>query len=189
MIKLKEVVKADPKYIPLALATEGLEIYVRDNTAMAFKARATSKPLWNYRFKSEVERDTYIKNYIAKFELHMIAKKKYKDESKTRRASDLAEFKSKLKPGAILSDSWGYEQTQVEFYKVLEVKGSSVLIVELGHITLEAKSWASCDVMPDLNSTQGEPLWKKVCTNYIPICSSIHLTLWDGKPKYKSWYY
>lgn len=192
MFRLKEMIKADPKYTPLVYAGGEIEVFTSDCVAIAFTKRATSQALWNYRFKSEAERNAYIDKYVAKWLAHEALIKANKDENKVRRAKRLREFKAQLKVGVILTDSWGYDQTNVEFYKILEVKnvgtsGMNILIQELGHKHLEAKSWASCDVVPS-DELVGEPIWKQVRTGHIPIGQCISLEVWDGKPKYKSWY-
>lgn len=99
-------------------------------------------------------------------------------------------FLSKLAPGVILYDSWGYEQTNVEFYIVREIKGTKVKIQELGHTSehRDEMSCMSCYVMPDIHNPIGEVIEKTVKGSRIRICSSISLGLWDGEKKYKSWY-
>lgn len=188
MLKLKDHIKNDAKYSPLVYADLGLEIFVSDCAAIGFTSRSTSQPLFNYRFKSHDARNEYLAKFVAKYRESAARMAEYKGNQKVLKAERIKEFRAKLKVGTILSDSWGYEQTNVEFYKILAVEKSRIQIVELGHIQGEAKSWASCDVTPS-DTTQGEPIWKQVRTDHIPICSSIHLTVWDGKPKYKSWYY
>lgn len=104
-----------------------------------------------------------------------------------------------IKVGDILTDSWGYEQTNVEFYLVTKIiSACKVEIVELGHIQVETESSMSGYVMPDTERRIGEPLQKMVSQSswekqdgryHIKINSSIELTPWNGQPCYCSWYY
>lgn len=105
-----------------------------------------------------------------------------------------------IKVGDILFDSWGYEQTNVEFYKVTKVLSAcKIEIVELGHIRSDYESHGmACDVIPDLDHEISEPIQKMVSQGFwekknnqwhVKINDSISLTAWDGRPKYCSWYY
>jgi hypothetical protein len=149
----------------------------------SFKARKI-----NYYHFDNVEQVTKY------FERLVTRAKRVLERGAERRAgmkADKEKFLAQLRPGVILTASWGYEQTNVEFFEVLEVKGSKVKIQELGHVTVEGseKSWASCDVMPDLECKIGEVLEKTVASAGIKINSSVTLRLWNGKSCYKSWYY
>lgn len=116
--------------------------------------------------------------------------RKMTEEMKAERAAQKKAFLEYCaKPGAILAASWGYEQTNVEFFKVLEVKGSKVRIVEVGHVEVEGTCQShgmACQVMPATEHT-GEGEWKCVRS----ACVTLDFTTlypWDGKSKYKSWY-
>ncbi len=116
-----------------------------------------------------------------------------KEADKIKRSQELKEFKDKLVVGSILSDSWGYEQTNVEFYEVISINKNKteVIIRELCHKEVEGSGVShgmACNVVPG-ESFSGDPITKKIRSSYgIKICSSITLSLWDGKAKYKSWY-
>jgi len=97
------------------------------------------------------------------------------------------DFLSALKPGVILFDSWGYDQTNVEFYKVIKVNGSEVLLLELGHKVEKELSDMSQMVVPG-EALDKDIVKKIVRSDRIKITSYILLTLWDGKPKYSSSY-
>ena len=114
----------------------------------------------------------------------------YKELRKLQRQNAKLKFIQALKPGVILYDSWGYEQTNVDFYKVLSIKGNKVTIQEIGHKQDgESTGSMSCYVLPDETSLIGEPLIKIVASDRININQSVSLRLWDGSRKYKSWYY
>lgn len=114
----------------------------------------------------------------------------------TRPAAQPAEVVSKygIKPGDILSASWGYSMTIVEFYKVTKVLSpSKIEIVELGHMISDCDCGGGSYRTPDLNNPIGEPLEKMVSQTswekqdgrwHVKINHSISLTLWDGNKKY-----
>lgn len=151
--------------------------------AMGFHGKA-AKPDFHYSFKTEQERDAYVDRYFD----NLAANRKRKEEYKASAKLHAQAFLESLKPGVILSDSWGYEQTQVEFYQVVERKGSKVCIQEMGAVTVPGSEGRDCRrVMP--GAAFGPKIWKVVRGQSIKIESCIALTLWDGKSCYNSWYY
>mgnify|MGYP004718904905 FL=1 len=104
-----------------------------------------------------------------------------------------------LMVGDILTDSWGYEQTNVEFYMVTKiVSACKVEIEQLGHTQTEATSAMSGYVVPDRDRRIGEPIVKMVSQDsyekrtggwHVKIDSCISLTAWGGEPEFQSsWY-
>ena len=57
------------------------------------------------------------------------------------------------KVGDILYSSWGYDQTNIDFYKVVKVSEFSVWIQELGKKIVEITGWAHERVVPTDSST------------------------------------
>ena len=104
-----------------------------------------------------------------------------------------------IKVGDILCDSWGYEQTNVEFYKVTKIiSACKIEIVELGHIEVETYGPMSGTVVPNMDRVIGEPVQKMVSqsswekhdgTFHVKISDCISLTPWDGHPMHRSSYY
>lgn len=120
----------------------------------------------------------------------------------TETASAPAEIVSKygIKVGDILEDSWGHEQTNVEFYMVTKIiSACKIEIVKLGHIQSNHESHGmACDVMPDKDRPIGDPIQKVVSQSslekrdsgwHVKISECISLTAWNGRPCYCSWYY
>lgn len=103
-----------------------------------------------------------------------------------------------IKVGDILTDTWGYSMTIVEFYKVTKiVSASKIEIVELGHIVTDTDRGGGETVMPDIDRPVGEPVVKMVAQSswekadgkwHIKINDSVNLTPWDGCSKYQNTY-
>ena len=92
-----------------------------------------------------------------------------------------------LQAGDIIYDSWGYEQTNVDFYKIIEIKGRTATIQELGQDKKYTSSMSG-ETTPS-EKTISEPIKKRICTdNSIKINESVRLSKWDGKPKFFSEY-
>lgn len=121
--------------------------------------------------------------------------------SGTPQAATAADPVSKfgIKAGDILEDSWGYEQTNIEFYIVTRIiSACKIEIVELGHKQVTVESSMSGTVVPDLERRIGEPIQKMVSQSayekmtgswHVKINDSVSLTAWDGQPCFQSsWY-
>ena len=69
--------------------------------------------------------------------------------------------KPKVNVGDIFVCSWGYDQTNIDYYKVLEVKNKSVVIVSIGQTrTYTGHMQGECTPVP--NVVIGEPKTKRV---------------------------
>jgi hypothetical protein len=108
------------------------------------------------------------------------------------------------KVGDILYSSWGYDQTNIEFFKVVKTSEFSVWIQKVGSKVVEVTGWAHQDVVPTDTSTYEVKNWDApgYTTNVYPIRrykiqksfsgygvslnSYSAAFLWDGKPKGQS---
>lgn len=59
----------------------------------------------------------------------------------------------RIEPGAILYSSWGYDQTNIDYYMVTRTTAKSCWIVPMSSVMTEAVGWASENVIA------GEPQW------------------------------
>ncbi len=100
-----------------------------------------------------------------------------------------------LKPGDILHTSWGYDQTNVEWYIVYQIIGKRYfLIKQIGAKAVEgSQGFMSESRLPEPERVlEGEPE-KAYCgpmgrMHVVEEGYQRDLHLWDGKPKYCSWY-
>ena len=111
-----------PEGYTLLKSGEGFEIFADGLFAMGFSGKRTKRD-WHYRFKTEAQRDTYVAKYC--FDLEERAKKKLEDKAAK------ASWQHGLNVGDLFYSSWGYDQTNIDFYEVTEVRGKSVIVVEL----------------------------------------------------------
>lgn len=99
-----------------------------------------------------------------------------------------------LAPGDVLVSSWGYDQTNVDFYKVVvgAAPGKFCQIVKVGQSYVSGDHWVGKVVaVPDV--LIGRPFKKKVKANpyhgaCVKIASYAHATPWDGKPQSQTGY-
>jgi hypothetical protein len=101
-----------------------------------------------------------------------------------------------IEVGAILYSSWGYDQTNVDYYVVVEVSKSMCKLLELNSRAVagtEGSDW-SVNVTASKNIDFGSELlrkkiqaktWGDGCP-YVRIASYASANLWDGRQKYTS---
>jgi len=124
-----------------------------------------------------------------------------------------ANFKNPYKAGDILHHSWGYDQTNCDFYQVVEVKKASVVLRKIGAETVPgAEGFMSESLMPRKDHfivqgyhaltkkgaiTPDSPTITKRVSFYVNPDGSLRYyipvpygwcDLWQGKPEYHSWY-
>lgn len=148
--------------------------------AIAF-AGNQGKPLFHNWFRNEADRQRKIDEAIRQRKSLAEHKQQRKDEKKN--------FQHGLKEGDILYSSWGYDQTNIDFYQVVSVISKSVVLREVAKKTVREERGADYVVaVPDRFT--GAPLRKLPQGSgghiYVKINSHQHAYPWDGKPKYQT---
>lgn len=148
--------------------------------ALAFHGKA-AKPDWHYSFRTEEQRTKKIAEYLEGRKSHAA----YRAEQKAKRQAPHT-----LKVGDILSSSWGYDQTNIDYYQVTRVPGP--MSVEIRKIAAnsgpeEGFMTAYCTAAKD--QFVGEPMIKRAnSSNCVRIASYASASPWDGKRDRYSWY-
>ena len=111
------------------------------------------KPAAHYHFKTVEKREQYVRGFFES-----------QAEVCTRKAARKAERKAfvhSVKVGDLFRTSWGYEQTNVEFFECVEVKGAFVVVRQIGAESTET-AWMQGTCSPKAGQFIGEPIRKKV---------------------------
>jgi hypothetical protein len=159
---------------------EGAEvaIYTYDSgngkpAAIGFK-RKQSKSYFHYTFRTEDQRKEYIEKEIKENK----GISDWKNERKEQRKN----FKHDFKEGDILYSSWGYDQTNIDWYQVVGVTDKGIKIREIGGEDVD-----DSHVVPIKDHFVGPSMTKLVTPNgSIKIKSFAYAQKWDGKPKYRT---
>jgi hypothetical protein len=171
-------------YVPKGVDVEtinpdGTDLDIRAYTqngvlyGVAFAGKA-NRPLWNYRFRDRAQLDRKIADLIQSRKGHM--------ELMQKRQEERQKFSHSLKVGDILYSSWGYDQTQCDFYEVVSVGDKSVRIREIGK-----KKVGNDSVVAIPERFTGTEMLKIVgLNNTIRLTSYSSAYPWDGKPKYET---
>lgn len=86
---------------------------------LSFEGRST-KPAARYRFPSEQRRREWVERYLA----DSAAAYARVEQRKAERKADAVR---KLEKGDVLRCSWGYDQTNVDYYEVTDLVGDSMV--------------------------------------------------------------
>lgn len=113
-------------------------INIEKLTAIFFIAKQ-SRPTWHYRFKNIEKMKETINESIKRV---MFWQEK-KEERRILKAKTINDQLSNLKIGDLFSNSWGYDQTNVDFYQVTEIKGKTFTIREIGNETVPGSGIAN----------------------------------------------
>ena len=142
--------------------------------------RQGKNPQFNYMFSSEARRTEYVTDWaerLAEREADKVAARAVKKASK-----------HSLVVGDILNTSWGYDQTNVEFYQVVGLKAKTMVILrEIGSIQHDGSH-----VLPARDSFTGEMFAKRVNAQYnvvkISSCQRAYPTDMNEDGSYKPQY-
>lgn len=182
------------RYIPKdATAIERPElsavVYVRKLAgkfyAMAYRGTA-AKPAWHYSFKDRARLDQYVADWFAGVAQSI--------ESARARAAERSGFTTDLQVGDILHHSWGYDQTNCDYYKVIKRIGRRTIeIVEIGSKTVSGSEGHMSEMcVPDPDAVSDKPPMRKIVSRgggvrIFDWGSYAHK--WTGGANYSSWYH
>jgi len=155
--------------------------------AIAYRGKA-ARHEWFYRFTSSEAFDQAVTRFFQS-----IAEN---DQRVQDRRQEKARFTTTLKPGDIITESWGYDQTNINFYQVIDVLGRcTVMIQEINGITTETGFMCGNKVPVPGDFLPGSVMMKKRVQpghlssgERIAIRSYSSGHKWDGKPEHCSWY-
>lgn len=109
-----------------ATLPNGLRVLREDSPrirAIVWLPKAT-KPVWHFTFRSIEQRETKIAQAVVNLDANLARKAA---EKAARKVGNL----TTCDPGAVFAYSWGYDQTNVEFWQVIARRGSLVTLREI----------------------------------------------------------
>jgi hypothetical protein len=135
-----------------------------------------SKNVFYYRFFSAQERDAYVEKYIEQVE----ARLKRIQDAKDAKAAARKEAKNPYKVGDLFYDSWGYDQTNIDFYQIVEVGKMSVKMRAIGKRSVPGtQGFMSEDVSPVKDLFLSDDHYRGGL-----ITSIVQVNVWGGKTSY-----
>jgi hypothetical protein len=161
-----------------------------DDVAGAPYAKAWSgkarKPYAYYRFRSAEHRAQWVAQQQAKEDARQegkTARKRAQQESKAKQRAGFA-------VGTVLHYSWGYDQTNCEFYVVTERTGAATCVIqECGSVMVPgSEGFMCCKLWPDPARLMGAPLRKVIGPYGIRMAHGSARPIDADSEHYSSWY-
>lgn len=141
------------------------------------------KPAFYYLFRDEAKARKYVTEYEAKVGEVETWKAGKKNERVAKRSALKACDHYAI--GDVLYSSWGYDQTNVDFYQVVEVKAKSVVIRPIKENNSDNGGPYGGKTAPRRNEFCGDPMLKHLDENgRVP--GRYGISKWDGKALYTS---
>lgn len=152
-----------------------------------------NKVLNHFVYKSLEEAKNAANSWISNIANNL--KKRKEQKEKTRLENSNVVASDFYKVGDIVVNTWGWEQTNVEFYQVVKVGNKTIDIEEISQKVVEGSELShgmACDVVANKNSfiVGGAKYKLRVKANGVLSnpSSYYYMHKWSGRPQYKSWY-
>jgi hypothetical protein len=135
----------------------------------------------------------HAEEYLAEEMTRDIQRAESKAKHKAEKAKADAEAPALVNVGDIFYTSWGYDQTNIDFYQVVSKTGQMAVIRELcqtsertyqdGGVCSAVKDSFKNDALPLKKRIQGSSYSNKPTEPYFKIASYAWAHKWDGHPK------
>jgi hypothetical protein len=144
----------------------------------AYKGES-GKPVSYYYYRSEADRV----EAVERMKKNADNREKVLDERKKARKNTVNPYEV----GDILTSSWGYDQTNVDFYEVIGVTNKSVRLEKIGSKTVGDNGPGGLSVVPDTAWRGGRVFLKRVSSNgWVRLTSYSGASKWSGNPQYET---
>lgn len=142
------------------------------------------KPDLNYYYQSASARDKALESWKK----NQVAVASFKAEQKEKRKAQAREFAEKLFTGTILYTSWGYDQTNIDFYQVTRRSGLRVWVRPIAARQVKEGAFMSGDFRPNQGEFTGPETQHTISGPYVRFSNFEHASIWDGREKHATWY-
>jgi hypothetical protein len=164
-----------PKWLAERPAPEGVDAVAfvggsdKRFEAMVFRGKQ-SKSVWYRAYRTEAMRDDDVFSFFEGV--------RQSQAMKADRAQKRREFVTTLKVGDVLEGSWGYDQTNYDFFEVTAVLGSQMVEVRELKQGSENTGWCRDKVWPLPGQYTDRPPARKRVAPGEYVNSPVHGTLW-----------
>lgn len=117
------------------------------------------KPLFNFRFRSSERMIEFCTEWIERVEINVNAE----NERKAKKKEAQKNMKHNFVEGMIIYNSWGYDQTNIDFYQVTQSKEKSVILRKISSCYVSGSEGFMCaNFKPIKDCFIGQPMLKRV---------------------------
>jgi len=135
----------------------GIQVYYKNTpciSAICFVGRAVN-PTWHYRFKDGQQRI----NEVTRTFKNVAERAEYKAARKAKAAE--ASANHGVKVGDVFRSSWGYDQTNIDYYQVLSVSNKTATFCKIAQLS-ENDGFLQGNCVPATNQFIGKPFKKLI---------------------------
>lgn len=135
----------------------GIQVYYKNTpciSAICFVGRAIN-PTWHYRFKDGQQRI----NEVTRTFKNVAERAEYKAARKAKAAE--AQANHGVKVGDVFRSSWGYDQTNVDYYQVVAIGNKTATFCKIAQLA-ESNGYLQGDCVPAPNQFIGKPFKKLI---------------------------
>lgn len=120
--------------------------------------RKADKTDWYYTFSTMAK----LEAYVAQYEKSVISREASKASRKAERSTERATLKASdhWTVGDVIYNSWGYDQTNIDFYQVVEVKAKSIVVREVAANSNDVGGPSGGKTAPRRGLFTGKPMLK-----------------------------
>ncbi len=94
---------------------------------------------------------------------------------------------TKIETGSVLKSSWGYDQTNINFYRVVDVKNNWATLEPIGQTVIETLAGYMGERVAPFNVTTGKKFRRKIKhflgEDMVGINTYAAASLWNGTPQ------
>jgi len=154
--------------------------------AIAYHGKAERHDFW-FNFKDEARRERKIREHFEWRRAHAKRQAERRAEKAAARAKGHG-----CEVGHIFYSSWGYEQTNIDWYEVIALVGKSSVKVRKISAVIDHDMHDQGSCSPRAGAFVGPEMVKRIDRDgsvSFKVASYAHAFLWDGKPKRWSSYH
>lgn len=142
--------------------------------AIAYRGKA-GKSSWSYRFKTAEQRDKEIADWFKSLE----ASARFKAERRAERSKP-----HEIPVGAVVVNSWGYDQTNIDFYQVVKASANYVWLRPIGYSDHTETGFMSGRCTPAIDKFMGDEV-----TQHRAEGKNVNFrhgggSIWNGQPEH-----
>jgi len=161
------------------------DIPQRERTHLMIWQPKAKKPYFNYLVKPE-----QVEKTLLEASEQLLAHKKSVEERREKRKPTQEKMQA-VEIGQIYYTSWGYDQTNIDFYQVTTIKNAMVGLTPIRSTMVDQYHGDYGNVIGLKDEFKGKEFFKKANFTWervsFTITSFSNASLWDGTPRHCSW--
>jgi hypothetical protein len=148
--------------------------------AVIFAGKA-QKPIAHHTYRTSEARDKHIAEFIRS--------RRGTRQRREKRTAEKKSYRHDFKVGDVLNTHWGWEQTNVEFYQVVDVRGADIVVREIASRSVAGPKQACMtdEIVAVPDKFVGPPIRVRPTGDGVKI-ERHYAQRWDGSPEHTSSY-